>query len=173
MAKQTREILDLLPRLRRYAVVLTRDEAAAEDLIQDTFLRAQEGRRTYDRARPLAAWIMSILHNAFVDSKRKAASQAKREADYAALLEAGAPAPQETAVHLAQIRSAFFRLPEDQREALHLIAVEEMSYAEAAALLHIPQGTLMARVSRARAALRAFESGELSRLRIVGGKDAD
>ncbi|WP_136686031.1 sigma-70 family RNA polymerase sigma factor [Falsirhodobacter xinxiangensis] len=173
MPKRTREILDLLPRLRRYAIVLARDESAAEDLVQETFLRAEERRSSFDAKRPLRGWLMSILHNIFVDTGRAARAREGREAAYASLLDTSMPAPQEMSVHLAQVRAAFFRMPEDQREALHLIAVEEMSYAEAAALLHIPQGTLMARVSRARAALRAFENDEPLRLRIVGGKDAD
>jgi RNA polymerase sigma-70 factor (ECF subfamily) len=62
-------------------------------------------------------------------------------------------------------------LPEEQREALHLVAVEDLSYQEAADILDIPVGTLMSRVSRARAALRDFESGRRkpNHLKLVGG----
>ncbi len=169
MPKLTREILSILPRLQRYALVLAGDAGQAEDLLQETFLRAQEGRATFDARRPVKLWMMSILHNAFVDARRNQASRQRREAAYAALQDSFMPAPQEAAAHLLQVRAAFFRLPEDQREALHLIAVEDMSYAEAASLLGIPQGTLMTRVSRARAALRAFEAGTPVPLRIVGG----
>ncbi|PTE18887.1 RNA polymerase subunit sigma, partial [Cereibacter changlensis JA139] len=79
-------------------------------------------------------------------------------------------APQEDVVRLAQIRAAFFRLPEDQRAALHLVAIEGLSYPEAAKVLGVPQGTLMSRLARARAALRAFEDGA-PHLKLVGGRD--
>lgn len=170
MPKLTREILSILPHLQRYALVLSGDAGQAEDLLQETFLRAQEGGATFDRRRPVKLWMMSILHNVFVDARRRQVSRERREASYAALQSTFIDAPQEATVHLAQVRAAFFHLPEDQREALHLIAVEEMSYAEAAALLSIPQGTLMTRVSRARSALREFQKGKQPVLRIIGGK---
>ncbi|WP_136684160.1 sigma-70 family RNA polymerase sigma factor [Falsirhodobacter xinxiangensis] len=172
MPRPSREILTHMPRLRRYAIVLTRDEGMAEDLLQEAFLRAHERQASLDRKRPLLGWLLSILHNAFIDGTRARNARERREADYAALLEPQASGMQEEALRLSQLRSAFFRLPDDQREALHLIAVEELSYVEAAALLHVPQGTLMARVSRARATLRAFEAGEKTNLRLIGGKDA-
>lgn len=170
MPKRTREILDLLPRLRRYALVLARNHADADDLLQEAFLRAHEGRATLDPARPLRGWLMSILHNAFIDGKRRQNARTRREADFAGFIDTQVPASQEMAVRLDQVRAAFFQLPAEQREALHLIAVEEMSYAEAAAFLHIPQGTLMSRLARARAALRAFEDGARPAVRLVKGK---
>ena len=71
-----------------------------------------------------------------------------------------APPAQEGQVRLAQIRQAFLTLPEEQRAALHLVTLEGMAYADAAAVLGIPIGTLMSRLGRGRAALRAFEEGE-------------
>ena len=85
-------------------------------------------------------------------------------------------APQDSALRLSQLRQAFLDLPADQREALELIAVEGLSYAEAGALIGVPQGTVMSRVSRARASLRAFEDGEAVRkpaLKLVRGHDAE
>ena len=79
------------------------------------------------------------------------------------------------AAHLSQLRQAFLTLPSDQREALHLVALEGLTVAEAAAVLHVPAGTVMSRVGRARAALRDFEAGKRGRrttpLRVVGGRD--
>jgi RNA polymerase sigma-70 factor (ECF subfamily) len=74
-------------------------------------------------------------------------------------------------VRLQQVRDAFFDLPEEQREALHLVAIEDLSYQEAARALGIPVGTLMSRISRARAQLREFEekTPRVSHLRIIGG----
>ncbi len=99
--------------------------------------------------------------------------------------EASLSPDQEARVRLLQIREAFFSLPEEQRAALHLVAVEGLSYEDAAAALAIPLGTLMSRISRARAALRAFEDGAADdpalpapapripkpNLRVVGGAD--
>ena len=85
------------------------------------------------------------------------------------------PAAQEHAVRLQQVRNAFFDLPEEQREALHLVAIEGLDYQAAAEVLGVPIGTLMSRIGRARAALRALEAGVpvpgRARLTLVGGAD--
>ena len=76
-------------------------------------------------------------------------------------------------MRLGQLRGAFLELPVEQREALSLIALEGLSYAEAARVADIPLGTLMSRVARARSALRAFEAGQPApSLRLIGGRDA-
>ncbi|MNL73085.1 ECF RNA polymerase sigma factor SigC [compost metagenome] len=80
-------------------------------------------------------------------------------------------------MRLAQVRAAFMDLPEEQREALHLVAIEELSYQEAAAVLGVPVGTLMSRISRARARLRSIEDAEpanrYGHLKLIGGKRDD
>ena len=80
-------------------------------------------------------------------------------------------------MRLTQLRDAFFTLPEDQRAALHLVAIEELSYQEAADTLKIPVGTLMSRVARARERLRTFEqsgpAATVTHFRIVGGTGDD
>ena len=95
----------------------------------------------------------------------------------AEIAEPVSPAEQENRVRLRQIQQAFISLPEEQRAVLHLIAIEGLSYQEAAESLGIPVGTLMSRLGRARAALRAFEAGAAQtavgrprpNLRVVGG----
>ena len=95
----------------------------------------------------------------------------------AEIAEPVSPAEQENRVRLRQIQQAFMSLPEEQRAVLHLIAIEGLSYQEAAESLGIPVGTLMSRLGRARAALRAFEAGAAQavvgrprpNLRVVGG----
>lgn len=172
--RETDDILAQLTPLRRYARSLTSDAADAEDLVQEALLRAHERRASFRRGTGMRVWLMSILHNLFIDGLRSRQARERRETAMADLLPAVTQAPQEISVRLAQIRGAFDRLPEDQRAALHLVAVEGLSYTEAAAVLGVPQGTLMSRIGRARAALRAFEAGDAAAqpLRVVGGRDA-
>lgn len=164
------DIMAQLGSLRRYARVLTRNDADVEDLVQDALLRAHERRDSFRKGGDLRLWLMSILHNAFIDAARARRAERQREGAAARLAPQALAAPQEDVVRLAQIRAAFFRLPEDQRAALHLVAIEGLSYPEAAKVLGVPQGTLMSRLARARAALRAFEDGA-PHLKLVGGRD--
>jgi len=171
------DVVGLLGPLRRYARSLTRDESQAEDLVQDTLVRAYEGRGSFRAGGNLRGWLLSILHNTFIDARRRDASEMRRAHHAIDLMETVAPAEQESRVRLQQIRLAFMSLPEEQRSALHLVAIEGLSYNEAAEALGIPVGTLMSRLGRARAALRAFEAGAEQNvirnprpnLRIVGG----
>jgi RNA polymerase sigma factor (sigma-70 family) len=171
------DVMGLLGPMRRYARTLTRDEAQADDLVQDTLVRAFEGSSSFRASGNLRGWLLSILHNTFIDCRRRDAAEARRAQEAADFAETIAPADQESRVRLQQIRQAFMSLPDDQRAVLHLIAIEGMSYQEAADSLGIPVGTLMSRLGRARAALRAFESGVAQNmagkprpnLRIVGG----
>ena len=177
------DVIGLLGPLRRYARSLTRNEALADDLVQDTLVRAYERRGSFRSGGNLRGWLLAILHNAFIDGRRRDAAETRRVRQAADLVDADAavPATQESHVRLRQIRAAFMALPEEQRAALHLVAVEGLSYQAAAAALDIPVGTLTSRLARARAALRAFEAGSdpdrssegrpRPQLRIVGGSD--
>lgn len=174
------DVIGLLGPLRRYARSLTRDETQAEDLVQDTVVRAYEGRSSFRSGGNLRGWLLSILHNTFIDDRRRQASEFRRLEHAAAFVDTEAPPEQESRVRLQQVQAAFMSLPDEQRAALHLVAIEGLSYQEAANALKIPVGTLMSRLGRARAALRGFEAGtdraqpsEAKRpsLRIVGGSD--
>ena len=166
------DIVGQLGALRRYARSLTRDSADAEDLVHDALVRAYERRGTFRSGGNLRAWLLAIMHNVFIDRMRSRRSEAARieQADY--LAEAGTPAPQEHSARLSQVRDAFLALPEEQRSALHLVAIEGLTYAQAAEVADIPLGTLMSRIGRARTALREMEEGApakaRTRLRIVG-----
>lgn len=174
MSKTRDPILDLLAPLRRYAFALTRDRAEADDLVQDTLLRGHEQRRQLAPGKAPGPWLRAILRNRFLDRRRSDRAQARREADFAQLTPQAQEGAQDDALRLAQLRGAFLDLPEEQREALALIALDGLSYAEAGQLLGVPPGTVMSRVSRARARLRAFEDGaDRPALRIIGGRDAD
>jgi RNA polymerase sigma-70 factor (ECF subfamily) len=177
-ASQRMDVIGLLGPLRRYARSLTRDDAQAEDLVQDALVRAYERRGTFRAGASLRTWLLSILHNVFIDERRRRAADQRQRRRVAEIAEAAAPADQESRVRFRQVHAAFLGLPPEQRAALHLVAIEGLPYHEAAAALGIPVGTLMSRLGRARATLRAFEAGEgppgaagkiRPRLRVVGG----
>jgi RNA polymerase sigma-70 factor (ECF subfamily) len=176
------DVIGQLGALRRYGLSLTRNAADAEDLVQEAVVRAYEKRASFRKDRNLRAWLLAILHNCFVDGARKRRSETLRLLRAGELATEHAAAPQEHVVRLAQLRQTFMALPDEQRAVLHLVAIEGLAYQEASAILNIPVGTLMSRLGRARAALRAIEDGvaagrpqeEAARggyLRIVGGSD--
>ena len=170
-------VIGQLGALRRYALSLVRNPDEAEDLVHDALVKAYERQATFRTGANVRNWLMSILHNAHVDRLRQRRSQERRRDAAAEIAEVATPAGQDHSVRLTQLRNAFFDLPEEQRAALHLVAIEELSYQEAAEALGIPVGTLMSRVSRARQRLRAFEQGERAgagtHLRLVGGTGDD
>jgi len=165
-----------LEALRRYARILTRVDQEAEDLVQGALLKAFERSRSFREGADLRVWLMSILHNHFIDLTRSRKASAARERAWAETNAGFTPAQGEHVVRLDQLRRAFLALPAEQAEALHLMAVEGLSVAETAAVLGAPVGTVMSRVGRAREALRSFEDGpaaksDPTRLRLVRGRD--
>lgn len=170
-----------LPALRRYGMVLTRDPADAEELVHETLVRALERRGSFRHGRPLRPWLLSILHNLFIDGTRRRRVEREALADAAILGPSHQNAPQEQRVRLNQLLDRFLALPDEQRAAMHLVSIEGLSYAEAASALAIPVGTLMSRLGRARAALREMENSDAEapggktaaapQLKIVGGRD--
>lgn len=176
MAQNDLDIVGQIEALRRYALVLTRDPEAADDLVQATFVRARERRATFREDADVRVWLMAVLHNLFIDTRRSEQAAERREQAWAETRQAFVEPSGEMAARLAQLRDAFLSLSAEQREALHLVAVEGLAVGEAAEVLGVPPGTLMSRVGRARAALRAFEDGETNvgsvrPFRIVGGRD--
>lgn len=154
------KVVDLLPALMRYARRLTQNEADAEDLVHEALVSAYTNANRYQRGRSLRVWLFAILHNAFVSGVRR---QAVRERFRAATMVADreeVPPAQEQSVRLHQLEAALNALSHEHQTVLHLIAVEGLSYQEAADAIGIPTGTLISRLSRARARLRAFEEGE-------------
>jgi RNA polymerase sigma-70 factor, ECF subfamily len=161
------EIETCVPALRRYARALTHDSDLADDLVQDSLERAIRKRDLWRPTGSLRAWLFRILLNVYRNDLR-----GRRRIPAALPLDAGLGEPGVAAAHhgrlaLAETARAMRALPSEQREALLLVAVEGMSYAEAAAVLGIPSGTLMSRLARARAALRRATEEELPRLRTV------
>lgn len=176
MSKHTLDIVGQIDALRRYARVLTRNGTAADDLVQSTFLRAHERSSTFREGADLRVWLMSIMRNLYIDERRSALASEARERAWLGLRPGYSAASAEMATRLTELRTAFLKLPREQREALHLVAVEGFGIAEAAAILGVPAGTVMSRIGRARIALRTYEDSTgdgagLRSLRIVGGRD--
>ncbi|WP_448203783.1 sigma-70 family RNA polymerase sigma factor [Azospirillum sp. sgz302134] len=146
--------------LRRYALVLMRDPDQAEDLVQESLVRAMEGEASYLNGRDLRKWLLAIVHNTFVDRWRRRQAERQAAGTLISMAEDAAPAPQLSRVHLNQTMAALMALPVEQREALVLVALDGMTYKDAAECLGIPVGTLMSRLGRARDALRTATGGE-------------
>jgi RNA polymerase sigma-70 factor, ECF subfamily len=176
------DIVEQLPVLRRYARSLTRNDTDAEDLVHDALVRACEGRHTFRPGASLRNWLLGVVHNTFVTSVRRRRAEVIHLDALAQETPTHVAPDQENRVQLRQIGEAFLQLPDEQRAVLHLIVIEGMSYSTAATTLGVPVGTVMSRLSRARAALRAFErdlngSGYAAgtsrpNLRVVGGHHA-
>jgi RNA polymerase sigma factor (sigma-70 family) len=155
--------------LRRYALALTGSRFEAEDLVQETLTRAVAAAPRFRREANLRGWLFTIMHNAFISGVR-----ARRAADRALnedVIELSQAAPQLARLEVRDVLAALARLPEAQRAALVLIALEDFSYREAARVLGVPLGTLMSRLARGREALRrAMSEGAQPRLRVVGDR---
>ena len=148
------DLVAALPRLRRYARVLTGDLHRADDLVQDTLARAWEKRRLWQAGSDLRAWLFTIMHNVYVNQF----SLRQREYAQASLDAAEGPvagweipvrATPSDRVELSEVLEQIGRLPVPQREVLILAAVEELRYDEISAVLGVPIGTVMSRLAGA------------------------
>jgi RNA polymerase sigma factor (sigma-70 family) len=148
------QVEPLIPALRRYARALVRNRANADDLVQDCLERAVS--RWYQRRdTEVRPWLFTILHNLAISQFRQSATRGRHvpideinEEDF------GEAATQERKMMCRDVLDKLARLPEDQRAVLLLVAVEDLSYADAAKALGIPVGTVMSRLSRARERLQ-------------------
>jgi RNA polymerase sigma-70 factor, ECF subfamily len=164
------ELIAALPRLRRYARVLTGDGNRADDLVQDTLARAWEKRGLWLAGSNLRAWLFTIMHNVHLNQfVRRRCEQAETSLDTdngphagwevaddgpAAGWDISVRATQSDRVELAEVLMHIERLPSEQRDVLMLAAVEELRYDEIARLQGIPIGTVMSRLNRGRQKLR-------------------
>ena len=154
MADMAQLMEPVIPSLRRYARTFVRDAAAADDLVQDTLERAISRwhlRRSDGETR---TWLFTILHNLAVNHLRRSARRGRElPLDDAGESDVAVSPTQEDALRHEEVLAAVGQLPDDQRGVLLLVSIEDVSYAEAARILDIPIGTVMSRLSRARARL--------------------
>ncbi|KAF1046916.1 MAG: ECF RNA polymerase sigma factor SigR [Herbaspirillum frisingense] len=151
------DLRELLPRLRRFALSLTRHESSADDLVQACLERALS-RRERRTEGDLRAWLFQIMYRRFIDGERRAKRYAGLLSLFSGRDEELAPSAEDVALSRAALAD-FGKLQPEQRAMLLLISVEGLTYQEAADTLGIPIGTVMSRLSRARRALRELNDG--------------
>jgi RNA polymerase sigma-70 factor (ECF subfamily) len=149
------EMLALLPRLRRFARSLTRDQADADDLSQLSVERALKARDQWQPGTRLDAWMYRIMRNIWIDEARARARRAQTFAPEEEGLSVGDDGHEaiERNVEMNDVDRAMAKLPDEQREVIALVLVEGLAYKEAAEILEIPMGTLTSRLVRGRQAL--------------------
>jgi len=164
------DIIVLLPRLRRFARGLSRSQDEADDLVQAACERAIRAADSFEPGTRLDSWMFRIIRNLRIDQARRMPM---------APLDDGADPPGEDGrrtvearLELQDVRAAIAALPDEQREVLLLVCVEDMSYRDAAGILDIPIGTVMSRLARARQALAARQAGNEARPQAARGSIA-
>jgi RNA polymerase sigma-70 factor, ECF subfamily len=145
-----------IPHLRRYAMALCGDAAEADDLVQDCLERALRKRWLWMRQGRLRSWLFRMLYRVYLNDRRDRRHEcAHLSLDQLVAEPAQAPRQLQRVECLDTI-AAMGRLPEEQRSAILLVALEDLSYEEAAWVLRIPVGTLRSRIARGRGTLRAL-----------------
>jgi RNA polymerase sigma-70 factor (ECF subfamily) len=154
------QLISFMPKMRVWALALTRNRAAADDLTQDVATKALIAQDCFVPGTNFSAWVHRIMINHFISGVR-----GKREfTDMENMPEVAVPAAHEDRAALRELGWALDRLPPDQREALFIIVLQEKSYEDAAAQTGCAIGTLKSRVHRARLQLRAFLQGDQPKL---------
>ena len=142
-------VLASVTSLRAFAISLTRDAYQADDLVQETVLRAISKHENFETGTNLQAWLFTILRNQFFSEHRKSSREVEDgDGSYAATMIA--LPEQEDRIMIHDLETALHKLPEGQREALLLVGADGLTYEEAAQVLGCAVGTVKSRVNRAR-----------------------
>lgn len=162
----TARIIALLPRLRRFALTLTRHPDDGDDLVQLSVERALSRLNRWNEGTRLDSWMFKIMQNLWIDELRSRRSRGQVDPDFDLDVLAGSDGRDvmDQRLTLQDTIAALMALPEEQRAVMLLVAVEGFSYRDAAEVLEVPIGTVMSRISRARAAL-----DQQWQLTVVGG----
>ena len=168
------QLLALLPRLRRFSLVLTRSSDAADDLLQAALERALGRLDQWQPGTHLDRWMFRIIRTVWINSQRAAAVRRTEPIeDHEDHLSADGEGQMEATLTLAEVREAFEALPVEQRQALFLVCVEGYAYREAAEFLGLPIGTVISRLARGRLALAAaMRAPRTSNVTLFRQKDA-
>jgi RNA polymerase sigma-70 factor, ECF subfamily len=143
-----------IPRLRRYARALVHDTSGADDLVQDTLVRALAKQHRWQAGTNLRAWLFTLMHNQFINNVRGSnRGSAMVDVDEVSSTLVAITDPT-SSCQLRELELALARLPMEQREVLLLVGLEGVRYDEAAEILGIPIGTVRSRLFRGRETLR-------------------
>lgn len=155
MDRFRQDMVALVPRLRRFALTLTGNAPDADDLVQSACVKALRNAEQFREGTRMDSWMYRIIQTLWIDDRRRAQTRGTQiDPDTVGLSDGGAAARlPEDRMMLDKARTAMADLPENQRTVLSLVAIEGLSYKEAAEVLDIPTGTVMSRLSRARDAL--------------------
>jgi RNA polymerase sigma-70 factor (ECF subfamily) len=167
-------LLAIVTDLKAFSRSLTGDPDAAEDLVQETMLRAWAAQHRFDPASSMRGWCFTILRNAHYSRWRRTSRETRWDPELDRRL--ANPGAQHHAIDLAEVHKAMDTLPATQREALVLVGAAGWSYIDAARMTDSQPGTVKSRVSRARAALLAAEAAPRREQRDgrprIGGAEA-
>jgi RNA polymerase sigma-70 factor, ECF subfamily len=155
------ELTALIPRLRKFARVLTGNMADGDDVVQASLEKAMRNLEQYQPGTRLDSWLFAIARNQWIDDRRLARNRNPHD-DFEEMVDlTGDDGREDTETRDMQrrVRAAVDSLPEDQRELVGLVMLEGFAYREAADMLGIPIGTVMSRLSRAKAALAGTLAG--------------
>lgn len=164
MTNDPQSVVEFIPQLRSYARSLTRRRDSADDLVQDCLKRALENLDRWQSGTNMRAWLFTIMHNIHISNARRyqGGPQFVTEDNP----HSGTPISEgndlEMATEMRDLENALAALSVEQREIIHLVAGQDLSYAEVASILQIPMGTVMSRLHRAREQLRYHMYGENS-----------
>ena len=169
------QVIAILPKLRVQALSLTRNRAAAEDLVQDAVCNALAAQNSFIPGTNFSAWMHRILRNRFISDLRK--RRETTDIDDVPASSFASPATHEDNLALKDLSMALSRLPADQREALVMVVIQGMSYEALAEATDCAVGTAKSRVFRARRQLESWMSGDLPandklRIKIKALRDA-
>ena len=156
-----RELTEVVPHLRAFARGLCGRPDMADDLVQETMLKAWAAQERFQPGTSMRAWTFVILRNAYLTDMRRNRFRGEYDENVAERL-LTAPAGQEEPIHLSDMHRALLTLPPERREALLLVGAGGFSYEEAATICGCAVGTIKSRVGRARAALTSMlEDGDI------------
>ncbi|ETX27292.1 RNA polymerase sigma factor [Roseivivax isoporae] len=171
------EIVEHLPALRAFALSLTRNSALADDMVQDSLVKAWTKIHTFEPGTNMRAWLFTILRNTYYSNRRKAGREISDSEGVMTESLSEKPA-HDGRLQLADFRRAFAKLNDEQREALILVGASGFSYEEAANMCGVAVGTIKSRTNRARARLaelmhlsenEALEMTDSATMAVVSG----
>jgi RNA polymerase sigma-70 factor (ECF subfamily) len=157
--KTRQELIRAIPNLRAFGLALCGDPARADDLVQETLVKAWNKIETFEEGTSLKSWLFTILRNTYYSEfRRRRREMSDPDGEHASRL-ASAP-DQQAAVELNELMQAMERLPAEQREALLLVGAEGLPYDDVAKITGCAVGTVKSRVNRARTRLAKWLDGD-------------